>query len=362
VGNSIFVPLFLISVGMLIDVRLFWSSSMTVIIAATMVAVKLSGKWLSAAVVQRLWHFSALERQLMFGLTHAAAAGTLAVVSIGYETGILGAEVLSAAVLMILVLCTMSSFVTEYAAKGMALQEETRIDSMKQEMRWRLVSLDEDKRKLDNLAEMAQLEHAEVTPAETWQSIEQTVERESCSIVVCHERQPLNTVERLLVAVPRYAEKERDFITCFGLVRRLAAETGAKVVFYSNSETEAVLRRLCRRQGKTLLAAFREMDDWEDVLMVAKDLSDDDMVVLLSSRRSTASYNPLFAEIPQMLGRFFAGCNWLVVYPEQQTDGMDTDWLLTELPPASGTWSLVGRVKAVILRGLKRIQMREWNV
>ena len=359
VGNSIFVPLFLISVGMLIDVRLFWSGKTTMVIALTMIAVKLAGKWLSAMAAQKIWHFAALERQLIYGLTNAAAAGTLAVVSIGYETGIFGAEVLSASVLMILVLCTVSSFVTEHAAKQLALQEEARMDTDKEELRWRLVSLGSDEQGLEELAEMAQLQHSDLSLCETWQSIEQTVERESCSVAVCQKKQPFNTILRLLVAVPRYAEKERDFITCFGLVRRLAAEIGAKVIFYSHPDTEAVLRLMCRRPGKTLPASFREMDNWEDVLMLAKDLSRDDMVVLLSSRRSTASYNPLFSEIPQMLTRFFADSSWLLVYPEQQTGGADMDTFLTELPPASATWSLVSRMKEFVLRVLRKIQLRK---
>lgn len=357
VGNSIFVPLFLISVGMLIDVRLFWSGSTTLVLAAVMIVVKLTGKWMASFVSQKMWGFVALERQLMFGLTHAAAAGTLAVVSIGYESGIFGAEVLSASVLMILVMCTTASFVTEYASKELALQEEARMDTDK-EQRWQLLSLGTDEQPLAVLAAMAQLQNAGLSAGETWHSIEQMTERESCSFAVYQERQPLNTVSRLLVAVPRYAEKERDFITCFGLVRRLAAETGAKVIFYSHPDTQTVLRRMCRRPGKTLLASFRELDNWEDVLTIAKDMSTDDMVVLLSSRRSTASYNPLFAEIPQMLERFFGSRNWLVVYPEQQTGGTDIDAFLTELPPASSTWSLVSHIKGLVLRLLRRIQLR----
>jgi len=294
----------------------------------------------------------------MFGLTHAAAAGTLAVVSIGYHLGIFGAEVLNASVLMILVLCTVSSFVTEHAAKRLALQEEARIDADRHEQRWRLVSFTTDEQPLHNLREAAHLQNADFLPAEDWQSVLRMVEQESCSITVYEERQPLNTVARLLVAVPRYAEKERDFISCFGLVRRLAAEIGAKVVFYAHPDTQAVLRRMCNRPGKTLLATFREMDGWEDLLTVTRDLRTDDMVVFLSSRRSTASYNPLFAEIPAMLERFFNTCGWLVVYPEQQTGGPDIDTFLMDIPQPSAAWSLISRLKTLFLRFLRRIQMR----
>jgi hypothetical protein len=69
------------------------------------------------------------------------------------------------------------------------------------------------------------------------------------------------------------------------------------------------------------------------------------MLVLLSSRKSTASYNPLFEEIPMMLRQYFTNFSSMVVYPEQLTGGPDMDTLLTEIPPASKTWSMISTVK-----------------
>ena len=202
---------------------------------------------------------------------------------------------------------------------------------------------------------MASLKNIEITQSASWSDVQRSIEHISKSVLVYHESQPLNTINRILVAVPRYAEKERDFITCFGLIRRLAGELGAKVVFYANPDTQVVLRAMCRRPGKTLRAAFRDMDDWEDVLMIAKDMQDDDMPVLLSSRKATASYNPLFEQIPQMLQQFFADNNYMVVYPEQQTGGPDIDAFLTDVPQASTAWSVVTRLKGVLLRGYERL-------
>ena len=106
VGNNLFVPLFLMGVGFMIDITLLWDGWMTIIIAIVMIATKLAGKWLAAWLAQKSFQLQPVERQLMFGLTHATAAGTLAIVTIGYESGIFSAEILNAAVLMILVLCT----------------------------------------------------------------------------------------------------------------------------------------------------------------------------------------------------------------------------------------------------------------
>lgn len=77
------------------------------------------------------------------------------------------------------------------------------------------------------------------------------------------------------------------------------------------------------------------------------------MLILLSSRKSTASYHPLFENIPDMLQAHFAGYSSMVVYPEQQTGGPDMDTLLMEIPPASKTWSMITYAKQFVKRVLR---------
>ena len=346
VGNSIFVPLFLISVGLMIDIHAFWSGWTTVTIAVVMVITKLIGKSLSAWIAQVVFRFSKHERQLVFGLSHATAAGTLAIVTIAYQMGLLSSDVLNASVLMILILCTTASFITEHAAKELALQESAKLESDHEDDYWLLTSVGKDLRPtLREIGEMATLDNIEIKQSADWQDVSNLVEHTSKSVIVYHESQPINTIYRLVVAVPRYAEKERDFITCFGLVRRLARELGAKVVFYAHPDTQVALQTMCRRPGKYLRASFRTMEGWEEIGILSQTIMDNDMLILLSSRKSTASYNPLFEDIPTMLGEHFTGYNSMVVYPEQLTGGPDIDTLLTEMPPASKTWSMISRVK-----------------
>ena len=72
------------------------------------------------------------------------------------------------------------------------------------------------------------------------------------------------------------------------------------------------------------------------------------MLVLLSSRKSTASYDPLFEQIPEMLDKHFTDFSSMVVYPEQQTGGPNMDTLLTENPPTSKTWSMIASIKRFV--------------
>lgn len=354
-GNSVFVPLFLISVGLMINIEAFWSSWTTIIIAAVMILTKLVGKSLAAWIAQGVFRFSKHERQLVFGLSHATAAGTLAIVTIAYQMGIVSSEVLNAAVLMILVLCTTASFITEHAAKELALQESAQLEAYHEDDYWLLTSVGDDLRPaMREIGEMASLDNIEIKQSADWKDVSDMVEHTSKSVIVYHEAQPINTINRLVVAVPRYAEKERDFITCFGLVRRLAGELGAKVVFYAHPDTQVALQAMCRRPGKYLRAAFRNMDGWEEVGIISQTIVDNDMLVLLSSRKSTASYNPLFEQIPAMLTQHFTTFSSMVVYPEQLTGGPDVDTLLMEIPPASKTWSIISRVKRLVRRFILR--------
>ena len=355
-GNSVFVPLFLVSVGLMINIEAFWSSWTTVIIASVMIVTKLVGKSIAAWIAQGIFRFSKHERQLIFGLSHATAAGTLAIVTIAYQMGIVSSEVLNAAVLMILVLCTTASFITEHAAKELALQESAKLEAYHEDDYWLLTSVGDDLRPaMREIGEMASLDNIEIKQSADWKDVSDMVEHTSKSVIVYHEAQPINTINRLVVAVPRYAEKERDFITCFGLVRRLSGELGAKVVFYAHPDTQVALQAMCRRPGKYLRAAFRNMDGWEEVGIISQTIMDNDMLVLLSSRKSTASYNPLFEEIPTMLTQHFTSFSSMVVYPEQLTGEPDMDTLLMEIPPASKTWSMISRVKRWVKKYIFRL-------
>ena len=350
VGNNLFVPLFLIGVGMMIDIRVLWSSWSTIIIALVMIGTKFGGKWIAAWVAQKNFSMQRVERELMFGLTHATAAGTLAIVTIGYETGIFDSEILNASVVMILVLCTSASFITEHAAKELALQEEARLEADKTDNSWQLMTIAENRHyELKELSELSELHDPDLANEEDWNEARALINSQRKAAIIYHPNQPINTINRLLVAVPRYAEKEHDFITCFGLVRRLSSQIGARVIFYTNQDTQRTLQAFCRRKGKFLRASYREMEDWEDVLMIAKQMAPDDMIVLINARPSTPSYNPLFETVPDVLERFFKNHSWMVVYPEQETGAAIPDLLSGDNTPTSRTWKIVSAIKRAVL-------------
>ena len=130
------------------------------------------------------------------------------------------------------------------------------------------------------------------------------------------------------------------------------------MVFFASEDTQRVLKALCQRKGKYLRASYREMGDWEEVLMLAKEAQKDDMIVMVSSRHATASYNPLFEQIPGMLERFFAPYSYLILYPEQHTGGEVRDVFLTDTPQPNRTWHLLARLRSRVARLIRRRQTR----
>lgn len=131
VGNAIFIPYFLIGVGMIVNLGALVSQPRAVLVALVMVAVGLVSKWLAAFSTQKIFCMNADERSLMFGLTGSRAAATLAVVLVGHKiilpdgSPLLGEEVLNGAMLLILVTCVVSSLVTENASRKFAMKKKT---------------------------------------------------------------------------------------------------------------------------------------------------------------------------------------------------------------------------------------------
>ncbi|MBX7058588.1 MAG: cation:proton antiporter [Leptospirales bacterium] len=129
IGNALFIPFFLIGVGMLVDFRALFAGWDTLLLAAAMIVVAVASKWLAAFATQRIFRFSAADRGMIFGLSTARAAATLAVALVGFDLGILDARVLNGAVLLILATSILSSIAVERSARKLALQTESLPDS-----------------------------------------------------------------------------------------------------------------------------------------------------------------------------------------------------------------------------------------
>ncbi len=147
VGNALFIPYFLIGVGMLIDLKVLFGHIDSLKVASVMIVVALGGKWIASWMTQKIYRMRGIERMMMFGLSSAQAAATLAAVLVGYNiilpdgSRLLNDDVLNGTILLILVTCVVSSFITEHAAKRMAMDDAAVSDEKGQEKERILISL-----------------------------------------------------------------------------------------------------------------------------------------------------------------------------------------------------------------------------
>ncbi|MCB6971532.1 MULTISPECIES: cation:proton antiporter [Butyricimonas] len=135
VGNAIFIPFFLLGVGMLIDYRAFFTNIETIKVGVVMIVVATVAKYAAAWLTQKTFRLSLDQRRVIFGLSNAQAAATLAAVMVGYNVilgetpagepiRLLNESVLNGTILMILVTCTMASFAAQKGAHNIAMAEE----------------------------------------------------------------------------------------------------------------------------------------------------------------------------------------------------------------------------------------------
>lgn len=122
IGNSLFIPSFLIFVGMVVDYRALFQGYWPLIIAASLTVFAIFSKWLAAWVSQVLFNMSKVERKVIFGLSTSHAAATLAIIIVGFQDHILNINIVNGTILLILFTCMTASFVTEHAGKELLIQ------------------------------------------------------------------------------------------------------------------------------------------------------------------------------------------------------------------------------------------------
>ena len=118
VGAALLVPFFLLSTGMLLDPAQFTEPKVLVLAGASL-AIVFVGKGVASIVAGRRSGFDRSEIKLVFGLTVAQAAATLAAVTIGTDVGIFDQNLLSATLVVVLVTVVVSSIVTRFAARSL---------------------------------------------------------------------------------------------------------------------------------------------------------------------------------------------------------------------------------------------------
>jgi Kef-type K+ transport system membrane component KefB/mannitol/fructose-specific phosphotransferase system IIA component (Ntr-type)/nucleotide-binding universal stress UspA family protein len=124
VGNALFIPFFLLSVGMLVDFRVLAGSGEMWILAAVLTGSVTIGKYAATAIARRIFGYGGAEEGVMAGLSIPQAAATLAVTFVGLEIGLFDEVVVNAVIVMILITAMAGPMLVERYGRRLALQEE----------------------------------------------------------------------------------------------------------------------------------------------------------------------------------------------------------------------------------------------
>lgn len=109
VGSAILIPIFLVSVGMLVDLSTV-TDPRTLLLAGVFTAVTIVTKYGAAWITGQLFKFDMAHVEVMFSLSVAQAAGTLAAAIVGLRVGIIDETAVNATLLVVLATIIVASW------------------------------------------------------------------------------------------------------------------------------------------------------------------------------------------------------------------------------------------------------------
>ncbi|MCA1758018.1 MAG: cation:proton antiporter, partial [Bacteroidales bacterium] len=124
VGNTLFIPVFLISVGMIVDLKIIFTGIWPFLYSLVLITVALAGKWIAAALTRLVFKLTGNEMNTIFGLTTARAAATLVVALVGLEYELISSDLFNAIILLIMATSLFSSYLTEKAGMKLAISQK----------------------------------------------------------------------------------------------------------------------------------------------------------------------------------------------------------------------------------------------
>ncbi len=474
VGNALFIPFFLIGVGMLIDYKAFVKDWNTLQVAGIMTVCAIIGKYIPAWLTQKIFGYSRDERRLIFGLSNAQAAATLAAVLVGFNiiidyttvseykevhlknnklttednttlvfldlnksgypivgsnalvqnlpahgtyrlsdktemnftqgqladirkpNRLLNENVLNGTILMILITCTIASFVAQKGAYNLALMEDDEANEADDEFTESDERILIPMKNMETVEELVQLavtmkskknktglfalniistssgaatqeskakkivDKAAVVASATDNSLNMLIrydlnilngisgvvkERKISDIILgqtellgtsdslygpltdgvlnkCNTTtfiyksvQPIATIKRYLVVIPERAEREIGFPFWLLKIWNLGKNTGSKIVFYASETTLNLIQDIHAKHPVD--ADFSVFSNWDDFLILSRNLNKDDAFVVVMSRKSNLSFNTAMTAIPGYMNKYFDKNNVVLIYPLQ---------------------------------------------
>lgn len=407
VGNALFIPFFLIGVGMLINFKVFVGGNGALIIAGIMTTVATLSKLIAAYLTKLSFRFTRHEFMMMFGLSNAQAAATLAAVLVGYNIimghssdgtpiRLLSEDVLNGTIIMILVTCTISSFVVNRAARKIAIlekEEESQEGDDEKSVHRFLISIGHEeiiegivnfasllkpkkttthffalhvqkaeqnsnngKKLLEKVQKAGAAIDTVITPLSRQDmnlahgviasikenaitdvfigldtehgftssyyenTINSIISKTENAVYIYQSIQPISTIKRIVVVLPEKVEYEIGFLKYIEQLLLVSKELNAQLAFYTHSTTIVTVEKVIQGLNHNLPVSYETLEEWDDLLIITKDIKKDDLLFIVSARKNTLSYNKLFDKLPKQLSKYFDKNNIVLLFPEQYNE------------------------------------------
>lgn len=405
IGNAVFIPYFLIGVGMLINVRLLFTGGgiLWAVICITLFGTL--GKAIAAYAACFGFRMPISSGHMMFGMTSAHAAGAIAMVMVGMnllgEDGapLVSAQMLNAVIVMILFTCIISSVITEQSAQRIILRDkELPVEAHRKANDQRILvpvkypeyaeqlmnmailmlnrkqtrglvalnvvydgehmhrNMEQGNRLLEQMTQYCagsdiQIQtqtriaaniangikhafkefqateiligmhtHKEVS-TKFWGEFHQSLFNGlNQQITMARLAQPLNTIRRIQVAVPSRAEFEPGFYRWLERLSRIAGNLECRIQFHGRTETLSLVNEYIKNRHPQVRADYSNMDHWNELPKLAKDVAEDHLFVIVTARKGTVSYKNALEYLPDEVQRYFNGKNLVIIFPDQYGD------------------------------------------
>ncbi len=439
-GNALFIPFFLISVGMIVDLRVLLKGPEALMIAGVLTGMALVSKWFAAFFTQISFGYTPTQRNVIFGLSGSHAAATIAVILIGFNMGIINENVLNGTVVLILVTCLVSSFVTESAGRKLAIIEADKkpaVEEMPERLLvpisrqghmeslldfalmikdpdastpiYPLAVVQDDEEAKQKVALTSKIMEAAVMYAGATESKVQAVTRVDLNvsdgiaraakelmitdvvlgwtdktttterlfgsifgttldnvlqsvwetIYVCDFHYPLNATRKLVLVMPKNAEYELGFLHYIQKIFLLSKQIGARLLLCCHTKTQAAIEAYLQQFKLNVEITFKQFDNIEELLQLGKDITKNDLVMVVAARKGTLSYRPYLDGMPGRLSRHFPSNNIVLIYPEQtEIDYIEAgvqpeDLTLAPIQEQLANLNKLGKAVKRILKGKK---------
>jgi hypothetical protein len=137
------------------------------------------------------------------------------------------------------------------------------------------------------------------------------------SLFISHFPTPLVTRKRIILITHALAERENGFELWVLKICKLAQELSIPIVHYGVNRTHEAIKRHMTQNHLNASVIFESFRDWEDFLILARDIKVDDLIVFVSSRKGSVSYESILDTIPGKLEKHFEQNSKILIYPQQ---------------------------------------------